>query len=120
MVNHAAIRPDAGWSATGAITGSAALASQMGRFETKWLSRPEDLAALADLSGQWIDKVQQQCPPRIVMLDMDSSASPTYSEQERSTTMGIRLHLLPPAVRIQPARRCGAVRPAIRQRAQRR
>src|SRR3954471_22332400 len=34
-----------------AISGSAASASQMGRFETKWLRRPENLAALADLSG---------------------------------------------------------------------
>jgi hypothetical protein len=39
-----------------AITGFAASASQMGRFETKWLSRPANLAALADLSGQWIDR----------------------------------------------------------------
>jgi hypothetical protein len=38
-----------------AITGCAASASQMGRFETKWLSRPENLAALVDLPGQWID-----------------------------------------------------------------
>jgi hypothetical protein len=38
-----------------AVTGSAASASQMGRFETKWLSRPENLAALADLTGQWIE-----------------------------------------------------------------
>src|SRR3954447_14583812 len=35
-----------------AITGCAASASQMGRFETKWLSRPENLVALADLPGQ--------------------------------------------------------------------
>jgi hypothetical protein len=42
-----------------AITGCAASASQMGRFETKWLSRPENLVALADLPGQWIDKVHQ-------------------------------------------------------------
>jgi hypothetical protein len=28
-----------------------------GRFETKWLSRPGNLAALADLPGRWIDKV---------------------------------------------------------------
>ena len=28
-----------------AVTGAAASASQMGRFETKWLSRPENLAA---------------------------------------------------------------------------
>ncbi len=34
-----------------AITGTAASASQMGRFETKWLTRPENLAALADLPG---------------------------------------------------------------------
>jgi hypothetical protein len=67
-----------------AITGSAASASQMGRFETKWLSRPENLAALADLPGQWIDKVHQRRPPRIVVLDMDSSESPTYGEQEGS------------------------------------
>jgi hypothetical protein len=32
-----------------AITGAAASASQMERFETRWLSRPENLAVLADL-----------------------------------------------------------------------
>src|SRR5271163_5273654 len=56
-----------------AITGSAASASQMGHFETKWLSRPENLAVLADLPGQWMDKVHQRRPPRIVVLDTDSS-----------------------------------------------
>jgi DDE family transposase len=71
-----------------ATTGSAASASQMGRFETKWLSRPENLAALADLPGQWIDKVQQRRPPRIIVLDMDSSESPTYGEQEGSAYNG--------------------------------
>src|SRR5918999_3506419 len=53
-----------------AISRSAASASQMGRFETKWLSRPENLAALADLSGRWIDKVRQWRRPKIVILDM--------------------------------------------------
>jgi Transposase DDE domain group 1 len=71
-----------------AITGCAASASQMGRFETKWLSRPENLAALADLPGQWIDKVHQRRPPRIIVLDMDSSESPTYGEQEGSAYNG--------------------------------
>ncbi len=52
-----------------AITGSAASASQMGRFETKWLIRPENLAALADLPGQWIDKVHTRRPPRIVVIN---------------------------------------------------
>ena len=71
-----------------AISGSAASASQMGRFETKWLSRPENLAALADLSGQWIDKVRRRRAPKTVMLDMDSSESPTYGEQEGSAYNG--------------------------------
>src|SRR6202043_2088849 len=67
-----------------AITGSAASASQMGRFETEWLARPENLATLADLSGHWIDKVHQRRPPRTIVLDMDSSESPTYGAQEGS------------------------------------
>jgi hypothetical protein len=71
-----------------AIIGFAASASQMGRFETKWLSWPENLAALADLPGQWIDKMHQRRPPRIGVLDMDSSESPTYGEQEGSANNG--------------------------------
>ena len=71
-----------------AIVASAASASQMGRFETKWLSRPENLVALADLPGQWIDKVHRQRLPKTVVLDMDSSESPTYGEQEGSAYNG--------------------------------
>jgi hypothetical protein len=71
-----------------AISGSAASASQMGRFETKWLSRPENLVALADLPGQWIDKVRRQRAPKTIVLDMDSSESPTYGEQEGSAYNG--------------------------------
>jgi len=52
-----------------AITGSAASASQMGRFETKWLCRPENLTVLADLPGQWIDKVHERRPPKRIVLD---------------------------------------------------
>jgi hypothetical protein len=71
-----------------AIAGSAASASQMGRFETKWLCRSENLAALVDLPGQWIDKVHQRRPPKMIVLDMDSSESPTYGEQEGSAYNG--------------------------------
>jgi len=42
-----------------AIIAFAPSASLMGRFETKGLSRPENLASLADLPGQWIDEMQQ-------------------------------------------------------------
>jgi len=72
----------------GAPMGRAASASQMGRFETEWLTRPVNLAALADLPGQWIDAVHQRRQPRVVVLDMDSSESPTYGEQEGSTYNG--------------------------------
>jgi hypothetical protein len=71
-----------------AISGSAASASQMERFETKWLSRSENLAALADLPGQWIAKVRRRRAPRTIVLDMDSSESPTYGEQEGSAYNG--------------------------------
>ena len=71
-----------------AITGSAASASQMGRFETEWLARPENLAALADLPGDWIDTVHRRRPPKMIVLDMDSSESPTYGAQEGSAYNG--------------------------------
>ena len=71
-----------------AITGFGASASQMGRFETKWLCRPENLAALTDLPGQWIDTVHRRRAPKRIVLDMDSSESPTYGEQEGSAYNG--------------------------------
>ena len=49
----------------------AASPSQMGRFETQWLAAPENLSALSDLSGQWIDLVHGRRPPRGIVLDMD-------------------------------------------------
>ncbi len=71
-----------------AISGSAASASQMGRFETKWLSRPENLTALTNLPGQWTDKVRRRRGMKTVILDMDLSESPTYGEQEGSAYNG--------------------------------
>jgi Transposase DDE domain group 1 len=71
-----------------AVREAAASASQMGRFETEWLTRPENLAALADLPGRWIDRVHSRDQPRIVILDLDSSESPTHGEQEGSAYNG--------------------------------
>jgi len=67
---------------------SAASPSQMGRFETQWLATDTNLAGLIDLSGQWIDLVQSRRPPRSIVLDMDSSVSPTHGEQEMSVWNG--------------------------------
>jgi Transposase DDE domain group 1 len=61
-----------------AAMGQAASTTQMGRFETEWLAPPENLAALADLFGRWIDAVHKRRQPRVIVLDMDSSESPTY------------------------------------------
>lgn len=52
-----------------AAHGSAASPSQMGRFETRWLTAEKNLAALADLSGRWIDIVHGRRPPRGLVLD---------------------------------------------------
>ena len=71
-----------------AVHGSAASPSQMGRFETQWLAAAENLSAVADLSGQWIDLVHGRRPPRGIVLDMDSSVSPTHGEQEMSVWNG--------------------------------
>jgi len=71
-----------------AASGCAASSSQMGRFETKWLTAKTNFAALANLSGQWIDRVHDRRPPRGIVLDMDSSVSPTHGEQENSVWNG--------------------------------
>jgi hypothetical protein len=71
-----------------AASGFAASASQTGCFETRGLTAEKNLSALADLSGQWIDKVHSRRPPRGVALDMDSSVSPTQGEQEMSVCNG--------------------------------
>jgi len=71
-----------------AVHDCAASASQMGRFETEWLASEENLAALADLSGRWIDRVHGRQSPRTIVLDMDSSVSPTYGDQEGTAYNG--------------------------------
>jgi hypothetical protein len=71
-----------------AALGAAASPSQMGRFETRWLTAEKNLSALADLSGHWIDTVHGCRPPRGAVLDMDSSVSPTHGEQEMSVWNG--------------------------------
>ena len=66
----------------------AASTSQMGRFETDVLTQPKNLAALTDLSGSWIDRVHQGKPIREIILDLDSSVSETYGEQEGTAYNG--------------------------------
>src|SRR3982074_3757410 len=81
--------PTMRWIVGGKVaSGTAASPSQMGRFETRWLGAEKNLSALTDLSGQWIDRVHDRRPPRGILLDMDSSVSPTHGEQENSVWNG--------------------------------
>jgi hypothetical protein len=58
-----------------AVGHQAASASQMGRFETEVLATAENLAALADMSGHWIDPHHEARAPKWITLDMDSSVN---------------------------------------------
>jgi hypothetical protein len=62
--------------------------SEVGRFETEMLSTKMNLTALMDLSGQWIDRVHERRPLKELILDMDSSVSETYGEQQGSAYNG--------------------------------
>jgi hypothetical protein len=71
-----------------AIARQAASSSQMGRFETELLATDANFETLSDMNGVWIDKVHDRRPPKMVILDMDSSVSPTHGEQEGSAYNG--------------------------------
>ena len=60
----------------------------MGRFETEVLTSPDNLAALADMPGRWIDRHHVAKPPKWITLDMDSSVSPTHGAQEGTAWNG--------------------------------
>src|SRR5215212_2074998 len=71
-----------------AVMQNAASTSQMGRFETEVLTQKANLVTLADLPGRWIDRVHARRPVKGIVLDMDSSVSPTHGEQEGSAYNG--------------------------------
>ena len=71
-----------------AVTAQAASTSQMGRFETEVMTQADNLGALVSLSGMWIDRVAERRSMKAVMLDMDSSVSPTFGDQEGTAYNG--------------------------------
>ena len=66
----------------------AASTSQMARFETEALTQADNLAALMELPGKWIDRVQQRRLTDRIILDLDSSVSETHGQQEGSAYNG--------------------------------
>ena len=67
---------------------NAASTSEMGRFETEVLTRSRNLHRLMDLAGEWVDKVRQRKLIDKIILDMDSTVSETYGNQEGSAYNG--------------------------------
>src|SRR6516165_7273183 len=67
---------------------TAASTSEIARFETEALSSPTNLKQLMDLSGQWIDRAHQHRKLTKLVLDMDSSVSETYGQQQGSAYNG--------------------------------
>ena len=81
--------PAMGWIAGGkAAAGAAALPSQMGRFETRWLTVENNLSAPHPSVRPMDRPCDGRRPPRGIVLDMDSSVSPTHGEQELSVWNG--------------------------------
>jgi hypothetical protein len=71
-----------------AVKRGGASTSQMGRFETEWLAGAGNPAVLADLAGQWIYRVHSRRPPKAIVLDIDSSVSPTHGNPEGTAYNG--------------------------------
>src|SRR5689334_5188159 len=67
---------------------TAASTSEMARFETETLSTKQNLKFLMDCSGRWIDQAHQHRKLTKLILDMDSSVSETYGQQEGSAYNG--------------------------------
>jgi len=54
----------------------------MGRFETEILTQFKNLERLMNLAGEWVDRVHQRKSLKQIILDMGSSVSLTYGNQE--------------------------------------
>lgn len=67
------------------------------RLETRRLADDANLLDLADTPGAGIDRAHGRKLPKSIVLDMNSSLSPTHEP--------FRLHLQSPAVRVQSFRR---------------
>lgn len=66
----------------------AASTNTLSRFETEVLTQEENVDGLAHLNATWVEKAMAHTPHRRVILDMDSSESPVYGEQEGTAYNG--------------------------------
>lgn len=71
-----------------AVENSGASTSEMWRFETGILPRRDNLRALMSLPGGFVDRAHEHKAVSELVLDMDSSVSETYGEQQGSAYNG--------------------------------
>jgi len=66
----------------------AASENSMGRFETEMLTLKENLGALSEINGRWVERAINKTSYRRIILDMDSSESPVHGDQQGSAYNG--------------------------------
>jgi len=71
-----------------ALEKQAASTNTLGRFETEVLVTEDNLRGLGQMNAEWIDHAMARTRHRRIILDMDSSESPVYGEQEGATYNG--------------------------------
>jgi len=71
-----------------AMEKQAASTNTLSRFETDVLVTGENLRGLEQLNTQWVGQAMARTPHQRVILDMDSSESPVYGEQEGAAYNG--------------------------------
>jgi hypothetical protein len=71
-----------------ALEKQAAGTSVLNRFETEVLVTEENIRGLGQLNAEWVSQVMMRTKHKRVILDMDSSESPVYGEQEGAAYNG--------------------------------
>jgi hypothetical protein len=71
-----------------ALEKQAASTNTLSRFETEVLVTRENLRGLEQLNAAWVDGAMAHTKHRRIILDMDSSESPVYGEQEGAAYNG--------------------------------
>ena len=85
LAQDPAMRIIAGWRGA---EKRAASTNSMSRFETEVLTRSENLEGLAQMNTRWVQQGMAHTAHRRIILDMDSSESPVYGEQEGAAYNG--------------------------------
>ena len=64
-------------------------ASTVGRFETEMLTVKENIESMSDSNDRWVQRAMGKTPHLRIILDLNSSESQVYGEQEGSAYHGL-------------------------------